>query len=237
VAPGGRWPAPAPLPPDDDAGRAWWKIAIPVVAVLALLGIAAAFATGGGRGGGSNPNAAPTAAEGTKKVDLSGVEDPAVTTTRPTTTTTEATATTVVTADGRYLTESASGIRWSMAAPPELGAADDGGDTWQAVDGRTTERVEIADLDGAEFDADAALAAAAKHFGAELDAIANSHIEDAPGRTASFEGTVDGKPMAGYVVAAQVGDQSLVMTMVKQGDGLENLYVEWLSLPSSVKLP
>ncbi|MGN6695271.1 MAG: hypothetical protein ACTHN0_13935 [Aquihabitans sp.] len=239
VAPGGRWPTPAPLPPDDDAGRPWWKIAVPVVAVLVLVGAVAAFTMGGGGGDdGSGSTAAPTVAQGTGKVDLSGVEDPAVTTTRPTTTTTEATSTTVVTADGRYLTESESGIRWSMAAAPEISSADGGrASTWQAVDGRTTELVEITDLDGASFDADAALAAAAQHFGAELDAIANSHIEEAPGRTASFKGTLDGKPMAGYVVAAQVGDQSLVMTMVEQGDDLDGLYVAWLSLPSSVKLP
>lgn len=237
VAPGGRWPTPAPLPPDEDGGRPWWKLAVPAAAVVLLLGIVAAMTLGGG-GGSSDTSAAPAPSKGVEKVDLSDIEDPTVTTTRPATTTTEATATTVVTADGRYVGESESGIAWSMTSAPEVADAETGsGTTWTATAGDTTEQVEISGLDGGAFVPDEALAAVATRFGGELGDIEASHIEDAPGRTAPFTGTIDGQPVVGYAVAAQVGDESLVVTMWRETDDFTGLYVDWLTLPSSFELP
>jgi len=244
VAPGGRWPAPAPLPPEEEPGRSWRKIAVPVAAVVLVLGIVAALTMGGG---GDSGGSEPAASKGGGKVDLSDIDDPASTTTRPptTTTTTDATATTVATSDGRVLVESESGITWSMAAAPEVrdiassGSAGPTGRGWTAVEGGTTERVDLLDLDadGGPFDPDQAMQAFAEELGSTLSAIEDSHIAEAPGRTASFSGTVGGKAVVGYVVAARVGGQGMVIAMYRDGDDLDDLYLDWLTLPSSVKLP
>ncbi|HWJ63586.1 MAG TPA: zinc ribbon domain-containing protein [Acidimicrobiales bacterium] len=239
VAPGGRWPTPAPLPPEDE-GRPWWKVAVPVVVVLVLVGAVAAFVLSGSGGGGGSE---PTATKPSDKVDLSDIDDPKSTTTRPPTTTTEPVP--VTTPDGRFVIESDSGITWTMAAEPDVqdvttsGSSEPAGRDWMAVDGATTELVDLADLDalGGEFDPDEAMKAFAEEFDSTLTVIEDSHIEEAPGRTASFSGTVDGEPVVGYVVAAQVGDEGMVVAMFRANADLDDLYLDWLALPSSVQLP
>ena len=235
MAPGDAWPEPAPLPPDEPS-RPWWKVAVPVVVVLAVLGLAAGFLLGRG-GGGSDTSAAPA----TDKVDLSDIDDPASTTTRPTSTTTE--APTVTTPEGRFVVESDSGITWSMAAEPVASdlvsdrSQTPVGERWTAEDGTTTEVVEVTDLDGEVLEESPAIEAFAARFKGKLSAIEQSHIEEAPGSTASFTGTLAGEPVVGYVVIAQVGDQSLLVGMVREGRDLDDLYLDWLGLPSSVTLP
>lgn len=240
VAPGDRWPAPAPLPPEEES-RPWWKVAVPaaVVALIVIIGGGIVVLGGGGSGG---SDASKPGSSGS--VDISDLDDPATTSPKAETTTTTPSSTTVVTASGRYLAISESGIEWSMGAAPEVdelvsaASPDPVGRQWQAeVDDETTEVVEITDLDGAEFDADAVIAAATEPFDADLAEIQDSHIAEANGVTTSFTGTLAGTPVVGYLVAAPVGDQSLVMMTFREGDDLDALYLDFLDLPSTVDLP
>ncbi len=235
VAPGDAWPTPAPLPP-DEAARPWWKVAVPVAVVVVLLGLAAVFVLGGGDGG------SEASSSGSDKVDLSDIDDPADTTTRPPTTTTE--VPTVTTPDGRVVAESPSGIAWSMATEPEVddlsasGSSGAEGQVWQAeVDATTTEVVEVVDASSDGFDSAKAIEAFAERMDGTVANVEESHIAEAPGTTASFTATVDGKDVVGYVVAAPVGDEGLIVSMFREGDDLDGLYLDWLALPSSVTLP
>ncbi len=208
---------------------------MPAAAIVLVVVIGAVLLLGRGDDG------TETAAPDTSSVDISNLDDPATT---PPTTTAAATSTTLVTADGRVLVASASGIEWSMGAAPEVDdivsdeSPDPVGQLWQAhVDEATTEVVEITDLGGEAFDAAAAVAAITSPFDAELADLEASHIAEAPGQTASFTGSLDGRPVVGYVVTAQVGDQSLTVMTFRDGDDLDGLYLDFLDLPATFVLP
>jgi hypothetical protein len=240
LPPGIAWPSPEPLPPDDD-GRPWWKIAVPAAAVVLILVIGAVVVFGGGGGGGSDQ-----ASKGTKtssSVDISDLDDPkdtttteATTTTEPTTTTDDAPTTTL--APGQRVPISEGNIGWTMAAEPEVDNVDsDTGGTGQAwtaeADSTTTERVEITEIAQGTFDLDARIEEVAGQFDGTLSKIEDSHIAQAPGRTASFTGTLDGKPIVGYIVGARVGDYALVAMTYRESRDAEALYVDFLQLPGS----
>lgn len=215
---------------------------VPIVAILVLLAIGAAVSLGGS--GGGDGDTATTKPDG-GAVDISDLDDPG---TRPptTTSTSEAPTTSVATGPGeRVPVTTDSGISWTMAAEPEqediVDPADPSkviGTAWSAEAGdATTERVELTDLAGEPFDIDAAFAAIAVGFDGELSEIEDSHIATADGLTASFEGTLDsGEPVVGYLVAAQVGDQGLVVATYRADDDLQGLYLDFLALPSTVDL-
>lgn len=229
MAPGTAWPAPAPLPVDDE-GRAWWKVAVPAAVVVLLVVVGLAVALGGGDGGGDD--AAKPAPKGS--VDISDLDDPTTTRRPGSSTTTEATTTTIVAADGRIVVEADGGITWTMAAAPEV---TDGSDvtTWAAMDGDTTETVAI--YRGASDDLDAILAEQVTDVDGTLSEVLDSHIADADGRTASYRGTTsDGEPVVGYLVAATVGDDVVVAGTARIGGDLQDLYLDFLDLPASFDL-
>jgi hypothetical protein len=228
VAPGTAWPAPAPLPVDDD-GRAWWKVAVPAAVVVLLIVVGLVVVLGGGGDGGDD--AAKPAPKGS--VDISDLDDPTTTRRPGSSTTTEATTTTIVAADGRIVVE-ADGATWTMAAAPEV---DDGPDVerWTATDGDTTETVAI--YRGGAGDLDALLAKQVTDVDGTLSEVLDSHIADADGRTASYQGTTsDGDPVVGYLVAAVVGDDVVVAGTSRVDGDLQDLYLDFLDLPASFDL-
>ncbi len=186
----------------------------------------------GSDGGASNVSAP----DGKGSVDISGLDDPTTTRRPETTTTTDAAATTtVVTADGRILVESERGITWTMAVAPEIAAAT-AGRTWTAVDGDTTETVSIYPATSST-DVGALLADQATAEGGVLSKVLDSHIAEADGQTASFEGTAaDGEAVVGYLVGAVVGDQVVIAETSRIGASLDELYLDFLNLPASFDL-
>jgi hypothetical protein len=232
IAPGAKWPDPAPLPPEEE-GRAWWKIAVPAALVVVLLVVGLVVVLGGGGDGGGGGEAADPGSSGS--VDISDLDDPTTTRRPGSTTTTEETTTTIVAANGRIVLESESGITWTMAAAPDV-VEGDGVTTWTATSDGITETVRIY-RGGSEDDLDARLADQITDVDGELSEVKGSHIEQADGRTASYTGTnADGDPVVGFLVDAVVGDEILVVGASREGSDLDGLYLDFLDLPASFDL-
>lgn len=204
------------------------------IIVVVIVGLVVVF----GGSGGSDDDAAKTPTTGS--VDISDIDEPGKrTTTTATTTTTEAPTTTLPrTADGRVEVDSGSGITWTMAEAPDVAeiTEEEGGDIvgerWSSTDGETTEFVEVVGSSGA-FDIDAAIGELAGRYGGSLSAIEDSNFQ--PGaRTASFRGTLDGTPVVGYIVAAQIEDQGVLVMTYREGEDLAGLYGTFVALPGSV---
>jgi hypothetical protein len=237
LPPGIAWPSPEPLPPEEEE-RAWWKLVVPGAALILVIIVGLVVVFGGGGDGDDDATRTQTTGE----VDISDIDEPGEerTTTTETTTTTEAVTTTVARgSDGRVAVDSDDGITWTMAQAPEVEEItdQDGGEVlgqrWVAADGDTTELVEIVEVSSGTFDVDAAIGELAGRFSGSLSAIEDSNFHDGA-RTASFRGTVDGTPVVGYIVGAQVDDRGLLAMTYREGDDLAGLYGTFVSLPGSV---
>lgn len=237
VAPGTKWPEPAPLPPEEDE-RPWWKLAIPVAAIVAIIAVGIVFVLG--RSSGDDADSVATK-PGTGSVDISDLDDPTDTTSPPSTTTTASDeTTTTAAAETERVPQSQGDLAWTMQSEPATAAIPEAnvpppatGRSWTAADGLTTETVEVYQLGGEPLDLDAAMARTASTYGATLTDVRESHIAEAPGRTGSFTGTLNGKPVVGWTVGAQLNDQAVVATTVRLRGNLEELYPDFLALPSS----
>ena len=228
--------APAGVPDADR--RPWWQLAIPaaVVVLLILGGLYVAFG-----GGGDDPETATPTTAAPAGVDISDLEDPTdpnrptTTTTEAATTTTDAPTTTTTEAEppapgpGERIQVGGAGLRWTMLAAPESA-----NDTWTATLGKTTEVLQAPKVGSQPFDVDAALADFAAGYGGTLSGLRDSHLAGAPGRTASFTGTLAGDPVVGWLVGAKVGDRGVIAVSYRVEGDLEGLYPEFLPFPASV---
>jgi hypothetical protein len=199
--------------------------------VVIIVGLVVVFSGGGD----SDDDAAKTPATGS--VDISDIDEPGKGTTT-TTTAEEPTTTLGRTADGRIEVDSGVGITWTMIGPPgteEITDEDGGevlGERWTSTNGETTEVVEITEPSGA-FDVDAAIGELASRFEGSLSAIEDSNFQ-AGARTASFRGTLDGAPVVGYIVAAEVDDRGVLLMTWGGGADPGRIYGTFVRLPGSM---
>ena len=232
--------APAPLPEPEQRTR--WALIVPIAA--ACIALLAGIWFVALRPGDDEPAPATTrttAAPNQGTVDIGDVDDPtttaAATSSTAATSTTARAASTTTTAAGpveRVDVSSGGGLSWTMQAAPSRTEKAATRVAWTATEGDTTEVVDVTELGSTSFDVDQALARFAASFEAPLDGLRDSHLALQPGRTASFTGTLDGEPVVGWLVGAQVGQSGVVVATYRVGGDLNTLYPEFLALPASV---